>query len=254
MALLFESKVSKFKGILSVFQCSSVKLLSNDAAVANVATEPAEDEHELARREREEMIERKRNVSRLTAPHRNIVNDQLPYPEPQAKFHLSVKYRRRMYGRYGSASGVEPGVMWPTVKDIEERSEYESLKYPHTIQEMVKSQVNAILEAEDTIAKRQQKIAANMKKLEQWKKELNAKREHKLKAAMAERQNKERLIEEVRRHFGYTVDPREERFQEMLEKKEKEERRTAREQRKQLREEKYLEELMAKSDKKDAKK
>ncbi|RZF41904.1 hypothetical protein LSTR_LSTR005672 [Laodelphax striatellus] len=250
MALLFESKLSKLKDILSVFRYGSVRLSSNDASLANVPEDPIEDEHELERRQREEMIEMKRNVSRLQPSHRNIVHDQLPYPEPQAKYHLTERYRRRMYGRYGSASGVYPGIMWPTVKDIEERKEYESFKYPNTIQEMVKNQVDEILDREDKINKRQEQIKANMKKLEQWIKELHSKRAHKMKAALAEREKKERLIEEVRRHFGFTVDPREERFQEMMLKKEREERRMAKEQRKQLREEKYLAELMSESGKK----
>lgn len=33
---------------------------------------------------------------------------------------------------------------------------------------------------------------------------------------------KERLVEEVRRHFGFKLDPRDERFKEMLAKREKE--------------------------------
>lgn len=35
-------------------------------------------------------------------------------------------------------------------------------------------------------------------------------------------EKKERLVEEVRRHFGFKLDPRDERFQEMLAKREKE--------------------------------
>jgi hypothetical protein len=39
-------------------------------------------------------------------------------------------------------------------------------------------------------------------------------------------------MEEVRRHFGYTVDPKDERFQEMLAKKEKEQKKAMKEARK----------------------
>lgn len=39
---------------------------------------------------------------------------------------------------------------------------------------------------------------------------------------LSPQEKKERLVEEVRRHFGFTLDPRDERFQEMLAKREKE--------------------------------
>lgn len=57
---------------------------------------------------------------------------------------------------------------------------------------------------------------------------------------------KERLVEEVRRHFGYTVDPRDERFKELLEKKEKEQRKMQKEARKKAREEEMVKKLMTK--------
>jgi len=60
---------------------------------------------------------------------------------------------------------------------------------------------------------------------------------------------KEKLMEEVRRHFGYTVDPKDERFQEMLEKKEKEQRKAMKEARKLDKQRKVLEKLAKESEK-----
>lgn len=59
---------------------------------------------------------------------------------------------------------------------------------------------------------------------------------------------KERLIEEVRRHFGYKVDPKDDRFKEMLEKKEKEEKKAMKEARKKAREEKVVKKLLFKGE------
>lgn len=59
---------------------------------------------------------------------------------------------------------------------------------------------------------------------------------------------KERLIEEVRRHFGYKVDPKDDRFKEMLEKKEKEEKKAMKEARKKAREEKVVKKLLSKGE------
>lgn len=45
------------------------------------------------------------------------------------------------------------------------------------------------------------------------------------------------MVEEVRRHFGFKIDPRDERFKELLEQKEKEERKKAKEAKKKARQE-----------------
>lgn len=56
------------------------------------------------------------------------------------------------------------------------------------------------------------------------------------------------MIEEVRRHFGYTVDPRDEKFKEMLEKKEKEQKKLMKEQRRKEKEEKMVDKMLKKKD------
>ena len=49
------------------------------------------------------------------------------------------------------------------------------------------------------------------------------------------------MIEEVRRHFGYTIDPRDERFKELLEQKEKAQRKALKENKRQQKEAKLIE-------------
>ncbi|KOB65236.1 Growth arrest and DNA damage-inducible proteins-interacting protein 1 [Operophtera brumata] len=128
---------------------------------------------------REEQIEKKRNVSRLAEAHYNLVNGQRPYEVPKALAHLTVKYNRKMYGKYGSASGVNP------------------------IQEMMDTAAKNRREQKLKILERDRDIADKFEK-------------------------KERLVEEVRRHFGFKLDPRDERFQEMLVKREKEQKKKER--------------------------
>lgn len=50
-------------------------------------------------------------------------------------------------------------------------------------------------------------------------------------------------MEEVRRHFGYTVDPKDDKFKEMLEKKEKEQKKAMKEEKKKLKEQKLMNKL-----------
>lgn len=65
--------------------------------------------------------------------------------------------------------------------------------------------------------------------------EVNAKVAKKEAALEQARLRKERLVEEVRRHFGFKISPHDDRFKEMLEKKEKEEKKKKKEAKKQER-------------------
>lgn len=85
----------------------------------------------------EEEIEAKRNISRLTDYHQRFIHGMQPYSEPQAWFHHTVRYKQKMFGRYGESSGVNPGILWPTREELKEKIEYEKICNPFTIQEMV---------------------------------------------------------------------------------------------------------------------
>ncbi|XP_013140672.1 PREDICTED: growth arrest and DNA damage-inducible proteins-interacting protein 1 [Papilio polytes] len=171
---------------------------------------------------REAEIEKKRNKSKLSPAHYNLVNGRRPYVTPKSTAHLTVKYNRKMYGIYGVTSGVNPSLCWPTKAEIQEKQEYEAVAYPFTIREMIDAAAVRRKEEQARIEERDKEVAAKFHKLDQWKKELNAKIAKKTAEVQAAKLKKERLVEEVRRHFGFTLDPRDERFQEMLAKREKE--------------------------------
>ncbi|OWR44849.1 hypothetical protein KGM_211908 [Danaus plexippus plexippus] len=183
----------------------------------NVLIDDTEDE-----KAREAEIEKKRNVSRLSSAHYNIINDRKPYEEPKSLAHLTVKYNRKIYGKYGIASGVNPNICWPTKQEIANKKEFESVAFPYTIKEMMETAAENRRQENLKIEQREKDIAVKFAKLDQWKRELNLKIAKKAAEVQAAKQKKERLVEEVRRHFGFTLDPRDERFQEMLAKREKE--------------------------------
>lgn len=85
-------------GSLFRFATTSTEIVENDQVII--------DDEESQAREAE--INQKRNISRLTPAHYNLVNGRKPYEEPKSLAHLTVKYNRKMYGKYGSASGVNP--------------------------------------------------------------------------------------------------------------------------------------------------
>ncbi|KAJ8921943.1 hypothetical protein NQ315_008577 [Exocentrus adspersus] len=216
----------------------NIDKLENESSSAEVIDEEA--------KAREEELERKRNKSRLHEPHRNVVHDKNPYPEPQLWFHGTLKYTRRTFGRYGQASGVNPAICWPTKEELSNSMEYERVAHPFTIMEMVETAKQQRKEKEETTLAKQAEIVKRVEKLEIWKQELQDRILKKESEAKAAKDRKERLIEEVRRHFGYTVDPRDDRFKEMLEKKEKEQKKALKEARRKEKEVKMVERLFKK--------
>ncbi|XP_049783639.1 growth arrest and DNA damage-inducible proteins-interacting protein 1 [Schistocerca cancellata] len=191
----------------------------------------------------EEYIEMKRNKSRLLPQHHNILHNKVPYSSSKGWFHDTIKYKRRLYGRYGSISAVHPGVMWPTKNDLDDIREYESVAYPHTLEEMIEKSIAEKKLRESTIREREEAISKKMESLEKWKEELKARVLKKEEAMLAAKARKDRLMEEVRRHFGFKVDPRDDRFKEMLEKKEREEKKLAKEAKRKAKEAKAMAKL-----------
>ncbi|ENN73920.1 growth arrest and DNA damage-inducible proteins-interacting protein 1 [Dendroctonus ponderosae] len=199
-----------------------------------------------AAREKEEELQRKRNKSRLKEADFRMLHEENPYPEATFWHHGTLKYLRRTFGRYGAASNVDPSICWPVKAELEDSMEYERVKYPETVTQMVQ-RVNAEnAEKVRSDKQRQEDIVKKIEKNEQWKRELYAKIAKKEGEALEAKMRKDRLVEEVRRHFGYTVDPRDDRFKEMLEKKEKEQRKSLKEARKKAREEEMVKKLMSK--------
>lgn len=70
-------------------------------------------------------------------------------------------------------------------------------------------------------------------KMDEWTADLKAKIAKKQADLEAARSRKERLVEEVRRHFGFKISPHDERFKEMLAQKEKQEKKKKKEAKKQ---------------------
>uniref|UniRef100_A0A2M4API8 Large ribosomal subunit protein mL64 n=1 Tax=Anopheles triannulatus TaxID=58253 RepID=A0A2M4API8_9DIPT len=197
---------------------------------------------------REERITALRNKSRLLPQHRNMLHDVLPYEQSQSWIHETVKYKRMMLGRYGiEGSRTDPRICFPTKKEAYERTEYEKVAFPFTLRQMMDANEAAQKARKAAIEAREVEIARKLEKLDQWTSDLNAKIEKKEREARAAKERKDRLVEEVRRHFGFKVDPRDERFQEMLAQKEREDRKKVKEAKRKEKEEKMMEKLQKKT-------
>jgi len=177
-------------------------------------------------------IERKRNKSRMQDHHRNLMEDNLKMPEIRFTYQLETYYKRRQYAKFGRASGIDPSVMWPTKKQLDEMHENDKMFEP-PLQEMMERVQKARQEESERIKQRELFVERNMSRLDGWLDDLRKRKNKKLAAAQAVRDKREQVIEEVRQYFGYQLSPKDPKFQEVLEKKEKEEKKLAKEAKKQ---------------------
>lgn len=151
--------------------------------VLTLTSFPVIDE-EAQRKEAE--IERKRNKSRLRQSDRRFLFEQNPYMEPMNWIHGTLKYNRRVYGRYGQQSGVDPAICWPTKQELADAIEYESIAHPFTIPQMIETKRKEQQEKQERQIQRQNEIVEKMKKLDGWVKDMHdriAKKEGEYQAA-----------------------------------------------------------------------
>ncbi|XP_015113370.1 growth arrest and DNA damage-inducible proteins-interacting protein 1 [Diachasma alloeum] len=198
----------------------------------------------LTEADKEELMQ-KRLKSNLNDSHRRIIQGERPYDENMAWFHATIRYKRRMLGRYGMAAmDGQIGAAWPTEEEIQDKILWERTAYPKSIQERWKEIEDKKIEEEKGIRLREETITKNMAMVGKWQNELKAKLAKKEADVVAAKERKARLVEEVRRQFGFAIDPRDERFKQLLEQKEKEDKKRKKEAKKKERAAKFLASMM----------
>lgn len=192
-----------------------------------------------------EQVMKIRNKSRLP---RDVVCELKGIPEHGTRLthidHLRRDFVKAYFAKYGKASGLIPGVCWPSKEELEFRIKYEETFQP-TLETMLqekkaKAEARAAEEAEY-----RKTIIENLKKLPQAKAELIRKYKEKKEQMEEEVRKRERVIQEVREYLGYDVAPGDTRFQEALTKKEEEEAAVLKQSKKQERQAKLMAELSA---------
>ncbi|XP_059481600.1 large ribosomal subunit protein mL64 [Neocloeon triangulifer] len=219
---------------------------SKNEAKEELAEFDFDEDDEAAEEERR--LEKRRNKSGLRKQHFRVMHGMQPYEEPVAWFHHSIKYKKRMFGRYGiDGTDIPLGALWPDKEDLADKKEYEACVRPMLLQEVMKKVQDEKIQAEEEQKKRQADMAVKFEKIGQWRKEMDAKIEKKRKEAQAIKDKRDRLVEEVRRLVGYNVDPRDEKFKVLLEQKEKEQKKKEKEEKKAQKAAKMMEIMMAKA-------
>ncbi|CAK6960258.1 growth arrest and DNA damage-inducible proteins-interacting protein 1 [Scomber scombrus] len=156
--------------------------------------------------------------------------------EKTPEWQRTARYDGKLFGRYGSASGIEPASLWPSHEQLDRVVAEENEWHP-PIEVMLKNiKAKQREETEKCLAK-EKLIAANMAKMPKmiadWRRE---KRESKLKLK-EERSRREMLLAEAKARFGFAVDPRSPKFLQMVAEIEKEEKKKRKIMKRRVREE-----------------
>lgn len=194
----------------------------------------------------EEELMKKRDISRLTPERRAIVhNKPLPFncDGSKYKFQQSLAFQRHLYGKYGSGIGVDPAVCFMTKEEMDDFREYEKVASPEHILEVRKRKLEELAEEKRQYRIREEHYDKMMASMEEHKKKIREKILSKIADAEEAKRKRDALLEEVKRHFGYTIDPKDEKFQLMLEQKEKEQKKLRKELKKKKREEFFMAKL-----------
>ena len=139
----FGNKYLASQGIINL--CNNVKCLAVRHQSKNNAKQnelhyfnfedDEKDEETKAKTEAE--IMRMQNKSKLLPHHYDTIHDKISY-KPNTEYHSSLKFRRRIYGRYGKESGVNPSILWPSKIELEAMKEFEAIAQPDSFHKLVK--------------------------------------------------------------------------------------------------------------------
>ncbi|XP_061556291.1 large ribosomal subunit protein mL64 isoform X1 [Phycodurus eques] len=156
--------------------------------------------------------------------------------EKTSEWQKTSKYDGKLYGRYGSASGVDPASLWPSHAQLDDVVAEENEWRPPLDVMLNNIAAKQKEETQKRVAK-EKLIAENMAKMPKmiadWRRE---KRESKQKLK-EEKARRDKLLAEAKERFGYTVDPRSPKFLEMVAEIEKEEKKKRKLMKRRLREE-----------------
>ena len=166
---------------------------------------------EKERETRAEYIESRRNKSRLSASHRQIVKGEMPYVGTMFNYtseHQSKEHKRGLMSKYGrKQAGVDPGQCWPTKEEIQLAREWEDLYQEKPLKEMIQEARQAVEDAHQAKLEREKEVVKNLEQMDrqvkQWKDRMGAK----TRMLDAERERREKVLEELRLEFGYVINP-----------------------------------------------
>lgn len=83
-------------------------LFKKDSNEDSTAIQIIDNEEEMDPEVRQKYIDSVRNKSGLYPAHRNMLHDDIPYAVSESWVHETLKYKRKMYAKFGSKSNQDP--------------------------------------------------------------------------------------------------------------------------------------------------
>lgn len=184
-----------------------------------------QQQEEYRKAEEMELIQLKRNKSKLSASDRQILKGEAPnigLRFEYSRHHHSQTFKREMLGSYGAKqTGVDPGICWPTDEHLDLAKEWESLYMEKPLIEQIKDVKTGIVKRkEDRIAREKvvdDGLARMENQIKQWRTRVNSRNMQ----AEKDRLRKEKILAELREEFGYNVNPNDNYMKERIAEKEK---------------------------------
>ncbi|KRY13000.1 Growth arrest and DNA damage-inducible proteins-interacting protein 1 [Trichinella patagoniensis] len=161
------------------------------------------------------------DISRMSRWHRMKVHCECP-PMDMFRWQRTRKALRKRYAMYGRASGVDPGLLWPSSAELVEQQLEDDLWRPKLLEtiEMEKAEIER---KQQDRKNRLHAIELNLKNYGKLLKEYESRIQKQNAEALAVKLEKERKIREIQDFLGYAADPTDPKVVEYLEKKKQEE-------------------------------
>lgn len=221
---------------MGIFSKSTAPPPEPEIDLSEVTDEPIFSEDVAEQQE----LERKRNKSRLEPGDRKRLFDERPYNKSLMWYHDTVRYKKRMLGRYGmDAVDVTPGVAWPTQEKVADAKEYERVAFPITLHQEWARIAKAKAQREAEMRARDAEVAAKVAKTEKWIQDLKKRIEKKEKELAQSKERRQKVLAEIKHELKlHFVDQHDAKVKALIAQKEKVYKKQMKEEKKKLREEK----------------
>ncbi|XP_033738233.1 growth arrest and DNA damage-inducible proteins-interacting protein 1-like [Pecten maximus] len=158
-----------------------------DASVEDWSLDPEDD------------VTRIRDVSRLGPRLKQRLRKERPSIDRD--FKLTKDYSRKLYGKMGSASGVNPQILWPNLDELRDRIEFEK-RFEPTFEANMKKIQKWDERREKKLQARLQNVEKAMAKMPNLIKQYHLKLETAKKQADAEQEKLDQLNREATEIYG----------------------------------------------------
>lgn len=192
----------------------------NDDALSEFGPNIPEAEDAIEHEEKfRKYIESKRNVSRFSRVSVLKKHEKMlpTYSDPESDFLKSTKYFRKLYARFGKESGIEVGLAWPSRAQLQQTINEEK-EYDLTLEQKIKILIERKTEQLSSYEKMVKDTDDALKKMPA---NIDAYYQRILKREKSEKEKeakKQEVLDQAREFYGYEVDMRDPRIQEMVKK------------------------------------